>query len=131
LAITAAITLSSSTVKSEQLVTATCTVTNTGATAVNVTAVAPSIVPTGQTPQSVAAMAGMPAVGGAFPTQVPGSSGTLAISWPVVCHAPVTSYNSTAEPSSVQYDIGGIVYTSDGSATAATVATLTVNYPSN
>lgn len=131
MAITAAMTLSSSTVKSEQVVTATCTITNSGSTAVNVVAIAPSVAPTGGTRQDVAAMSGIPPVGGAFPTSVAGSSGTLAVSWPVVAHAPVASYGQGAEPSSFLYDVGATVYTSDGSLTTATVATLTVNYPSN
>jgi len=130
MAITAAMSLGSSTCKSEQVVTATCTISNSGSTAVNVTAVQPTMTPTGQTQQSVAALPGLPPVGGAFPTTVP-ASGSLAISWPVVAHSPVTSYNVGAEPSSFAYDCGAIVYTTDGSVTSATVATLTVSYPSN
>lgn len=129
MSISAAITLSSATAKSEQPVTATCTVTNTGSVAVNVTAIVPSITPHSATYQSVAANAGMPGVGGAFATSVPGSSGTLAITFPVVAHAPGSTYQN-AEPSSFVYDVGATVYTSDGSATAATTTTLTVSPPS-
>lgn len=133
MAITAAMTLSSATSKAEQPVTATCTVTNTGSVAVNVLAIVPTAPIHSGTAGNTAVSLGMPPIGGAFATSVPGSSGTLAISWPVVAHAPgATSTGSSlpAEPASLVYDIGATVYTSDGAVTAATTTTLTVSPPS-
>jgi hypothetical protein len=130
MAITAAITLSASTVTSNQTPPsqAALTVTNTGANAVLVTGIAPTVVPHGQTPQSVAVGVGVAAFGGAFAVSVPGSSGTLVFNFPVQAFAPTTTYG-LAEPTQYQYDVGATVYTNDGSITAATTATLTVNNP--
>lgn len=131
MAITAAITLSSSTAKSEQQVTATCTITNTGTGAINLVSIQPTMAPHSGTTGSTSVALGIPPVGGAFPISIPGSSGTLAVSFAVVAHSPITSYNVGAEPNSFAYDVGATVYTADGSVTAATTATLTVSYPSS
>lgn len=129
MAITAAITLSSATCASEQRVTATCTITNSGTTAVNLVSVTPILTPTSQTVRSVAVATGIPPVGGAFPVSIAGSNGTLAVSFDVTPHAPITSYNVGAEKSSLVYDVGAEVLTSDGSLVRATTTTLTVTYP--
>ena len=128
MAITAAMTLSSATATAEQQVTATCTVTNTGANAVSVTAIVPTAPPTGVTNGSTAMALGNPPIGPGLAVSVPGSSGTLALSWGVIAHAPSSGYG-LAEPASQIYDIGALVYTSDGSVTSATTTTLTVSNP--
>lgn len=130
MAITAAITLSASTINANQKTTATCTVTNSGSSAVNVTAMTPFAAPTGTTKQSVSCAVGMPPLGPGMTVAVPGSSGTLAVLFDVIPQAPqanTTAPGQVAEPTSFQYDIGCYVYTSDGSQVAATVATVTVN----
>lgn len=129
MAITAAMTVSNATPKSEQRVACTCTVTNSGSVAVNIVSITPILVPTGGTRQDVSAAIGVPPLGGAFPVSVAGSSGTRAVTFDVVAHAPITSYNIGAEPSSLVYDVGAEVLTSDGALTRATTTTLTVAYP--
>lgn len=127
MAITAAITLSSATCAAEQKVTATCTVSNSGGAAVNVTAINPLLTPTGATQRSVSAAIGVPPIGGAFTVSV-AASGSTAFNFDVVPHAPSSGYGN-AEPASLVYDVGAVVYTSDGSLTNATTTTLTVTYP--
>lgn len=131
MAITAAIALSNASPKSETKVTATCTITNSASTAVNVTSMKPHAAPTGGTRGDTSCALGVPPIGGAFPVSVPGSSGTLAIAFDVVVHSPISSYGVGAEPSSLAYDIGATIYTSDGSITEATVATVTASTPSS
>jgi hypothetical protein len=132
MAITAAITLSSSTIKGNQSTVATCTVTNSGTSAVNVTGMQPFATPHGASPavQSVTALIGMPPLGPGQTISVPGSSGTLAIPFTVAPNCPqasTTAPGQAAQPASWSFDIGATVYTSDGSVTAATTAQLTVN----
>jgi hypothetical protein len=129
-AITASIALSSATAKSEQKVTATCTITNSGSGAVNVLSLNPTCTKHSGTSQDTSCALGIAPVGGGWAVSVPGSSGTLAIPFDVVAHSPITSYGVGAEPSSLVYDIGAVIYTSDGAITSATVATLTVTSPS-
>lgn len=125
---TAAMTLSSATAKTNQAVTATCTITNNDGAAVNVTSIQPTAPVTGTTPGSTPVSLGMPALGGAFPTSVAASGGTLAVSWPVVGFAPITSYGQGAEQDSLVYDIGATVYLSDGTILTASTTTLTVSH---
>lgn len=146
MAITAAIALSSSTVNTYQKTTATCTVTNTGGTAVSVTGIQPWAARTGANATSVAVQLGQPFTGPGATLSVAGSSGTLAMTWDAIPMAPqVANYTTNpfpsagvggnaitplppiAEPQQQLYDLGATVYTSDGSVTNATVATLTVN----
>lgn len=129
MAITAAITLSSSTATAGQKVAATCTVTNSGSTSVNVISVTPKLPAHSGTAGSTSAALGQPPLLPGMTTAVAGSNGTLALTFDVIAHAPVTSYNVGAEPSSFAYDVGATVYTSDGAITEATTATLTVSYP--
>lgn len=131
MAITASIALSSATCAAEQKVTATVTVTNTGASTVLVTGIQPLVTPHSATNGSVAVATGAVPLGGAFPSTVAGSSGTTKFSFDVTPHAPITSYNIGAEPSSLVYDVGAVVATSDGSLTSPSVTTLTVSYPAN
>lgn len=125
---TAAMTLSSATSKTGQVVTATCTVTNNDGTAINVTSITPTCPVTGGTAGSTPVSLGMPPIGGAFPTAVAASGGTLAVSWPVVGLAPVTSYGINAEQDSLVYDVGATVYLSDGTIVTASTTTLTVSH---
>lgn len=146
MAITAAIVATPSTANTLQKVACALTVTNSGTPTVYVTGVAPFAEKSGATQGSVPVQVGMPNLGPGMPTAVAGSSGTLVINFDVVPMAPnVAVYNSNPFPSAgvggvaitplqpesqpVQqlYDIGATVYTSDGSVTAATVATVTVN----
>lgn len=126
--ITATMAVSNATPKSEQQVTATVTVSNSAGTAVNVTAIVPTLTPHSATTQSVAGALGYPLLGGNFAVAV-AASGSTNFSWSVMAHAPVTSYNVGAEPSSYVYDVGALIYTSDGAITSATTTTLTVGYP--
>lgn len=130
MAITAEIALSSATCKAEQKVTATVTVSNSGAATVYVTGIYGTVTPTGATNGSVAAVVGGVPLGGAFTSSV-AASGSTTFSFDVCPHAPNTSYGILAEPASYVYDVGAVVYTSDGSITSPTATTLTVAYPAN
>lgn len=129
MAITAAITLSSATAKAEQAVAATCTVTNSGGAAVNVLNIVPKAPINGTTQQATSVALGLPPLGPGVTTSVAGSSGTLAVTFPVMGHAPTTNNTNPATPASLVYSIGATVYTSDGAITDATPATLTVTNP--
>lgn len=130
MAITAAMTVSSATCTAGQTVTATCTVTNSGASAVTVLGVMPIAPPHSATNGSTAVALGRPPLGPGMTTSVAGSNGTLALSWGVIPHAPASG-EGWEEPASQVYDLGAIVYTSDGSVTAATTTTLTVSSPTH
>lgn len=130
MAITAVIALSSATALAEQAVAVTCTVTNSGAGSVNVLSIIPTAPINGLTPATTAVSQGAPPLGPGMTTAVAGSNGTLALTWQAVAHAPTTNTNqSIAEPTSLVYSMGATVYTSDGSVTVATPATLTVTNP--
>lgn len=130
MAITATIALSSATCAAGQKVTATLTVSNSGAATVLVTGIEPSVTPHSSTKGSVAVAVGTPPLGGAFTSTVT-ASGSTKFSFYVTPHAPITSYNVGAEPSSFVYDVGAVIATSDGSLTSPSVTTLTVAYPAN
>lgn len=130
MAITAAAVLSDSTVNPEQKTTVTVTVTNSGGSSVNVIGVTPTCTPTGGTAQSVSVALGAPPLGPGRTIAVAGSNGTLALAWDVVAHAPQAGFGS-AMPAEFVYDVGAVIYTSDGAVTAATVAALTVSSPSH
>lgn len=129
MAISAAITLSSATAMAEQAVAATCTVTNSGGAAVYVLDIVPTAPINGTTPATTSVALGKPPLGPGVTTSVAGSNGTLAVTWPVMGHAPTTNTTNPAVPSSLVYSIGATVYTSDGAITVATPATLTVTNP--
>ncbi len=123
MATTGAITLSSSTATTSQLVTVTLTLTNGGTVAVNVT----SAIIT-WTPTTAPAGCGVLATGPGQVVAVPGSSGTLALSTGFVPYSPAAQGNTTsAYPSSETYTIGATALMSDGSTVTATTATLTVS----
>lgn len=127
MAVTAAMTVSSATAKHGQKVTCTCTVTNSGTPSLNVTAITPVVCPTGALDRHVAGAVGRPPLLPNQPVDVPGSSGTRAFSWDVILHAPTaTRTDDPAQPSSLVYDVGATVTTSDGSITTATTTTITV-----
>lgn len=146
MAITAAMTVGSATAKALAKTSITCTVTNSGTPAVNVTSIVPTVTVSGKTSQQVPFLLGKPPTGPGMATSVPGSSGTLAFTWDGVGLSPNAATYTTnpfpssgpgmpsgasplppvAEPTSVAYAVGAIVYTSDGSVTTATTTTITV-----
>lgn len=128
MAITAAMTIDSATGAPGQMRTATCTVTNSGGSSVNVTAAKGYASPDGTTPTSTAVAIGEIALGPGMTVAVAGSNGTLALTFGVTPFAP-SSGAGWQNPSSYVYDIGCVVYTSDGSVTEATVTDLTITAP--
>lgn len=145
MAITASIAMSSATIKTLQKSTATITVSNSGGSTVYVTAVEPYATVTSATPTTTAVQLGRPNTGPGMTLSV-AASGTLALPFDVVPMAPnvnvydsnpwpsagvggvaITPLQPESNPAQIVYDIGAFVYTSDGSATKATTATLTVN----
>ncbi len=130
MAITAAITITDSTLDPAQPATATCTITNSGATAVNVLSVVPYAVPTTGSVQTISMALGVPPLGPGMTVAVAGSSGTLAVPFGVVAHAP-QSGAGLGNPTRSTIDIGATVSTSDGSVVAATVQTVTVTAPTH
>lgn len=129
MAITAAIALSAATCTAEQPIGVVCTVTNGNASSVDVMSVTPTMTPASATKQSVSSAQGLSPVGPGMTVAV-AASGTLALAWTVVPHAPAAG-GGLANPASHVYDVGALVYTSDGSITAATIATLTVSNPTH
>ena len=129
MAITATITLSAATAKSGQRRVATCTVSNSGGAAVNVTGITPTMPINGRTDEVTSVAQTHPCLGGGVTTSV-AAGGSTKFSWDVVAHEPTTNlFTVGAEASSLVYSVGATIYTSDGSVTVATPATLTVTNP--
>lgn len=128
MAITATVALSSATAKAEQSVAATVTVSNSGSATVYVLDIIPIAPINGTTQIATAVALGKPPLGPGVTTAVT-ASGTLAVTFPVLAHAPTTNTPNPAVPSSLVYSIGATVYTSDGAITVATPTTLTVTNP--
>lgn len=128
MAITAAITLTPSSVTYPASFEAKCTITNTGSSDVTVTGCHPSVTANGL--GSAAMNLGKPAIMPGQNVTVPGSSGTLDLFW--FCRAlspggPSDGFPAT--PASQAYVLGAVVYTSDGSVTNASTASITVTAP--
>lgn len=128
MAITATVALSSATAKAEQSVAATVTISNSGAATVYALNIVPTAPINGTTPATTSVALGAPPLGPGTTTAIT-ASGTLAVTFPVLAHAPTTNTTNPAVPSSLVYSIGATVYTSDGAITVATPATLTVTNP--
>lgn len=128
MAITAVVTVNPSTAYINQNVVATLTISNSGLSDVNVTGISPLAYFTGTSnPDKVA---GGCALGGTQSQQsganvVVPASGSLVQTFNVVFFAPST--RPVYSGGGGTYDVGATVYTNDGSVTAATVATVTVN----
>lgn len=128
MAVTGVITLSTSSTAPGQVFPVVLTLTNGGVTSVNVTSIVPTTTPHSGTAQSVATSNGAPLLTPSTTVAIAGSSGTLAIGWSDVAYAP-TGGGSLFSPATQQYDIGALIYISDGSIVTATTATLTVTAP--
>jgi len=138
MAITAVLTVTPSTVTAAQVATVSCVISNSGATT-TVTGIAPmALNPAGAA--TTGALLGQPPVGPVVIT-VPGS-GSVTVTWPVSSTTPVwTTYpvspfpvgvvilGSLAMPQQLVLTLAAVVYTADGSVTAASTAALTVNGP--
>ena len=118
MAISAAVTLSKSSASVNMPVVATVTITNSGGAAVTVTSIQPIVQTTNFANDGLPAAIGVIAQGPGINLAVPGSSGTLALGYSLVGFAPA--------PASGTYTVGALVYTSDGSVTSASTASLTV-----
>lgn len=123
MAITAAITLSDSSVLSEESIVATCTVSNSGGAAVQVTSIDPTAATTGATPQNTSAGLGLPYQDPGATNSVP-AGGTCVYRFGVVPHAPARAAPGTTVLTRV-IDIGAVVRTTDGATTNASTAALT------
>lgn len=124
MAVTGAMTLSSSSISNEQTTTATLTLTNGAAVDALVTGIQPTVVPNGLTSQTTSVAVGQPVWGGGFNMTVPAST-TAKFSWGLTPHAP-TSGQGLAEPSSYVYTVGAVTTLSDGSLVNASTTNLTV-----
>lgn len=127
MAITATVVVSDATIALGQTITATVTVANSGGADVTVTGFQPTATPAGLKSQAVAVALGMPAFGGVFNATV-AAGGDADFSFNVTPNAPSTDVGF-AMPAQQVYDIGATIYTNDGSITAATTTTLTVDAP--
>lgn len=147
MAITASVALSPTSAKIGQASVVTLTVNNSASTAVNVTGIAPTVLNAAGS-SAVDALVGQPPITPGFSISVPGS-GSATFQWSVTAGSPqaanyaanpfpsagqggaaITPLVSLAMPTSLVYTVGALVYTSDGSATSATTASLTVT-PNN
>lgn len=124
MAITASIVMSPATLAFNQNGTLQLTVSNSGGASVNVTGVVPTAVTTGGTQQQTTGVNfGSPPTGTGLNVVVP-AGGTLVMS------IGLTAFVGTTGPiggGAGTLTIGALVYTSDGSVTTASTATLTVN----
>jgi hypothetical protein len=124
MAITATITLSAATISKQQKVTATLNVANSGASAINVTGIQPRAYTTGVTPlEPCGASIGVPALGPGMNVSIP-ATGSLNFSFDYTFAPPSTGANGQGTGT---YSCDAVVYTSDGSITVPTAATVTVN----
>ena len=126
MAITAAVTVSPSSISVGQNCTMTVTVTNTGTGSVTVLNVVPSVILTGSSSnqQTSSMNIGQVPIGTGLNVTVPGSSGTLALQIGLAPQAGSTGPTGTG---SGTFTLGAQVQTSDGSNVAASTTTLTVN----
>lgn len=128
MAITATIAVNPSTAYINQNIGVTLTISNSGGSNVNVLGVSPLAYFTGTTAadKNAAGVAlGMPQIGQYGANVVVPASGSLVLNWNVVFFAPST--RPVYSGGGGTYDVGAIVYTSDGSVTSPTAATVTVN----
>lgn len=128
MAMSATISVNPSTVVTGQLVNAILTLTNTATNFVNVIAVIPNALPVSGGVgdyNSGVALGVVNVMGPNVSLAVPGSSGTLTITFPINFHAPSTGYLSSG---TATWQVGALIYTSDGSVFSPTAAAVTVNY---
>lgn len=118
MAITASVALADTTLLSGQIAAATLTVSNSGGSDVVVTGIAPKV-----TPSAGAYALGACPFGGPV-SAVVAASGSRDFYFNVLAHAPQVS-NPNVSPATLDYVIGAVVYTNDGSITDASTATLT------
>lgn len=135
MAITASITTipSSGTISPNQKLKGVVTVTNGNATPVEVLGVDFYAARTGQTTNSTSSVNPVEVQfsgrGNVQNALLAPNGGTTNLSFDVIFFAPRQGSTLT-NPATVVYDVGASVYTSDGSATNATVQTLTITAPS-
>src|SRR3954469_6374889 len=127
MAITASVALSSATATTGQRIAVALTVSNSGASAVTVTGIRPMMSPQNSTKETTAVAQGLAPLGPGMTVSV-AASGSTTFAYDVVPFSPTSGYG-LAMPSSQVYDVGATVYTSDGSVTDATSATLTASDP--